>query len=173
MTTPVHSHSPAPVLKPGVKAPFELVCSPAFLLKRVGMLAKERTMEAYEAIGANPYHYAVLAVLEEGARDTQAKIADALGYDRSWLVGVLDELEEQGLIERKRDPDDRRRHLVSLNPAGKKRLAELRRVSQRVEDELLASLDAEQRTQLHVLLLQLAADHDPRYAPANGESKPA
>jgi DNA-binding MarR family transcriptional regulator len=172
MTTPVHSHSPAPVLKPGVKAPFELVCSPAFLLKRVGMLAKERTMAAYEAIGANPYHYAVLAVLEEGARDTQAKIADALGYDRSWLVGLLDELEEAGLIERRRDPEDRRRHLVSLTPAGKKKLAELRKVSQNVENELLASLDADQRRQLHELLLQLAADHDPRYAPANAEKTP-
>jgi DNA-binding MarR family transcriptional regulator len=157
------------VIKPGVKAPYELVCSTAFLLKRVGMLAKERTMEAYEAIGASPYHYSVLAVLEEGARDTQAKIADALGYDRSWLVGLLDELEEQGLIERKRDPEDRRRHLVSLNPAGKKRLAELRAISKRVEDELLASLDAEQRAQLHGLLSQLAADHDPRYAPATTE----
>jgi DNA-binding MarR family transcriptional regulator len=168
MTTPVHSHAPNPVFKPGVKAPYELVCSTAFLLKRVGMLAKERSMEAYEAIGANPYHYSVLAVLEEGARDTQAKIADALGYDRSWLVGLLDELEEAGLIERKRDPEDRRRHLVSLNPAGKKRLAQLRAVSTSVENELLASLDDEQRAQLHVLLLQLAADHDPRYAPLSG-----
>jgi DNA-binding MarR family transcriptional regulator len=173
MTTPVHSHNPAPVVKPGVKAPFELICSTTFLLKRLGMLAKERSMDAYEAIGANPYHYSVLAVLEEGARDTQAKIADALGYDRSWLVGLLDELEEQGLIERKRDPDDRRRHLVSLNPAGKKRLAQLRAVSKTVEDELLASLDDEQRAQLHVLLLQLAADHDPRYAPATTEKTPA
>jgi DNA-binding MarR family transcriptional regulator len=156
MTTPVHTHSP--VVKPAEKAPYELICSTAFLLKRVGMLAKERSMEAYEALGANPYHYSVLAVLEEGARDTQAKIADALGYDRSWLVGLLDG---------KRDPEDRRRHLVSLNPAGKKRLAQLRAVSKKVEDELLASLDAEQRAQLHDLLLQLAADHDPRYAPAS------
>jgi DNA-binding MarR family transcriptional regulator len=173
MTTPVHNHSPAPVLKAGVKAPFELRCSPVFLLKRLGMVAKERTMEAYDAIGASPYHYSVLAVLEEGARDTQAKIADSLGYDRSWLVGLLDELEEGGLIERKRDPEDRRRHLVSLNPAGKKRLAELRAVSMRVENELLAALDPAERTQLHELLLQLAADLDPRYAPAEGEKTPA
>jgi MarR family transcriptional regulator, lower aerobic nicotinate degradation pathway regulator len=173
MTTPVHTPITGPVFKPGAKAPYELICSTAFLLKRVGMLAKERTMEAYEAIGASPYHYSVLAVLEEGARDTQAKIADALGYDRSWLVGLLDELEEGGLIERKRDPEDRRRHLVSLNPAGKKRLAQLRAISKGVEDDLLASLDAEQRAQLHEILLQLAADHDPRYAAAsNGEKTP-
>jgi DNA-binding MarR family transcriptional regulator len=173
MTTPVHSHSPSPVLKPGVKAPFELRCSPVFLLKRLGMVAKERTMDAYDAIGASPYHYSVLAVLEEGARDTQAKIADALGYDRSWLVGLLDELEEAGLIERKRDPEDRRRHLVSLNAAGKKRLAELRAISKGVENELLAALDPAERVQLHELLLRLAADLDPRYAPVEGEKTPA
>jgi MarR family transcriptional regulator, lower aerobic nicotinate degradation pathway regulator len=170
MTTPTTTD---PVLKPSVKAPYELRCSPVFLLKRLGMMAKERTMEAYDAISASPYHYSVLAVLEEGARDTQAKIADALGYDRSWLVGLLDELEEAGFIDRKRDPEDRRRHLVSLTPAGKKRLAELRAISQRVENELLAALDLEQRAQLHELLLKLAADLDPRYAPAGDESIPA
>jgi DNA-binding MarR family transcriptional regulator len=161
------------MVKPAVKPPYELICSTAFLLKRLGMLAKERTMEAYEAIGASPYHYSVLAVLEEGARDTQAKIADALGYDRSWLVGLLDELEEGGFIERKRDTEDRRRHLVSLTPAGKKRLAQLRAISKKVEEDLFASLDDEQRTQLHELLLQLASDHDPRYAPASAEKTPA
>jgi len=57
---------------------------------------------------------------------------------------------------------------ISLNPAGKKRLAQLRAISKGVESELLASLDAEQRAQLHEILLQLAADHDPRYAPVIG-----
>jgi DNA-binding MarR family transcriptional regulator len=152
-------------LKPGVKPPYELVCSTAFLLKRLGHTVKERSLEAYEAVGANPFHYSVLAVLEEGARDTQAKIADALGYDRSWLVGLLDELEESGLIERRRDPEDRRRHLVSLTPVGKKKLGELRKIAKGIENELLGALDAEQRERLHELLLQVAADNDPRYAP--------
>ena len=55
MTTPVHSHSPVPVLKVGVKPPYELVCSTAFLVKRLGMQVKERTTEAYEAIGLNVF----------------------------------------------------------------------------------------------------------------------
>jgi DNA-binding MarR family transcriptional regulator len=160
-------------LKPGVKPPYELVCSTAFLLKRLGHTVKERSMEAYEAAGVNPFYYSVLAVLEEGARDTQAKIADALGYDRSWLVGLLDELEAAGLIERRRDPEDRRRHLVSLTAAGKKKLGELRKIARGIEDELLGSLDPEQRAQLHELLLQVAADNDPRYAPGNGQKTPA
>jgi MarR family transcriptional regulator, lower aerobic nicotinate degradation pathway regulator len=169
MTTP----SPSPVVKLGVKPPYELVCSTAFLLKRLGWAIKDRTFAAFEAAGESPYHYSVLAVLEESARETQATIADALGYDRSWLVGLLDELEQAGLIERKRDPADRRRHLVSLKPAGTKRLARLRAISHGVEEEFLAPLDPAQREQLHAVLLTLAAHHDPRYAPGSGLKVPA
>jgi DNA-binding MarR family transcriptional regulator len=156
--------------KAAVKPPYELVCSPAYLLKRLGWAIKDASLEAFEAAGESPYHYSVLAVLEESPRETQATIADSLGYDRSWLVGLLDELEEKGLIERRRDPADRRRHLVTLQPAGKKKLAELRAISKGVEEEFLAPLDAEQRETLHRLLLQLAAHRDPRYAPGNGSN---
>ena len=155
--------------KPGVKPPYELVCSAAYLLKRLGWAIKDASADAYEAAGENPYHYSVLAVLEESPRETQATIADSLGFDRSWLVGLLDELEEQQLIERKRDPADRRRHVVTLLPAGKRKLAELRAISKGVEDKFLAPLDTKQRATLHQLLLQLAAHRDPRYAPGNGK----
>jgi MarR family transcriptional regulator, lower aerobic nicotinate degradation pathway regulator len=165
---PVPDTSLKSVDKPGVKPPYELVCSPAYLLKRLGGAMKEASLAAFDAAGESPYHYSVLAVLEESPRETQATIADSLGYDRSWLVGLLDELEEKGLIERRRDPDDRRRHLVSLQPAGKRKLAELRAISKRVEDEFLAPLGSKQRIELHRLLLELAAHHDPRYAPADG-----
>ena len=161
---------PEIAVKRAAKPPFELVCSSTHLLKRLGMEIKEAYREAFEAAGASPFHYSVLAVLEESPPETQATIADSLGYDRSWLVGLLDELEEKGLIERRRDPDDRRRHLVTLLPAGKQQLAELRAISKRVEDEFLAPLDPEQRASLHALLLQLTVHHDPRYAPGNGKT---
>ena len=152
--------------KPGVKPPYELVCSTAYLLKRLGLAIKDASIEAFEAAGESPYHYSVLAVLEESPRETQATIADSLGWDRSWLVGLLDELEEKDLIERRRDPADRRRHLVSLRPEGKRKLAELRAISKRVENEFLSPLDPKQRAKLHELLLELAAHRDPRYASA-------
>jgi len=157
-----------PMIKLAVRPPRELLGSTTYLLKRLGWAIKDRSVEAFEAAGASPYHYSVLALLDEGACSAQATIADALGYDRSWFVGLLDELEEAGLVERKRDPVDRRRHLVSLLPAGKKRLAELRAISKRVEDGFFGSLSAKEREQLHALLLQVAADHDPRLAAANG-----
>lgn len=156
-----------PLSKPKAPAhpPRELVRSTSFLLKRLGWAIKDRTFEAFEAAGVSPYHHGVLCTLAEKPRETQGAIADALGYDRSWLVGLLDELEAQGLIERRRDPADRRRHLVSLRPEGERRLAELRAIARRVEDEFLAPLDPGQREELHRLLLAVAAHHDPRYRP--------
>ena len=142
----------------------ELLLSTPFLLKRLGGAVKERALAAFEPTGLNPQHHAVLSLLDEGARETQATIADALGYDRGHLVGILDELEAKGYVERRRDPADRRRHLVSLTPAGKNALRDLRTIAMRVEKEFLAPLtDAEQRT-LHALLLELARRHDQRCA---------
>jgi DNA-binding MarR family transcriptional regulator len=147
-----------------VGPPKELLTSAAFMLKRLGFMLKDRTMEAFEDTGMTPYHHAVLALLHEDPRETQAMIADALGYDRSHLVGVLDELEERALIERRRDPTDRRRHLVSLTKDGEQALERLRAVSKQIEDEFFRPLDAKERKTLNELLLRLAREHDPRYS---------
>ena len=149
--------------------PKELVSSTSFLLKRLGWMIKDRALEAFESTGLNPQHHAVLTVLEAGAPETQGTIADALGYDRSQLVGQLDELEKHGLVQRRRDPDDRRKQVVSLTPAGKEALARLRSIVKSYEKEFLAPLDAEQRKTLHTLLLLLASHHDTSYA---GAGKP-
>jgi DNA-binding MarR family transcriptional regulator len=143
--------------------PRELVESPAFLLAQLGVGLKTRVFKEFEQVGFSPYHYSVLALLEEGARETQATIADALQLDRSMLVGILDTLEEKQLIERRRDVTDRRRHLVSLTPAGKRQLARFRTIVQRVEDEFLAPLDADTRASLHATLLTLAENTDTRF----------
>jgi MarR family transcriptional regulator, lower aerobic nicotinate degradation pathway regulator len=153
--------TPHPV--PTVCLPKELVSSAVFLLGRVGWAAKAEAIEEFERAGFSPYHYGVLAVLEEGARETQATIADALGVDRSQLVGLLDGLEERGLVERRRDPNDRRRQMVSLTPDGRRQLASLRKTVRRIEDEFLAPLSEEERATLHDLLLRVAGHRDRRY----------
>ena len=148
----------------------ELLLSTPFLLKRLGMAVKERALTAFESTGLNPQHHAVLSLLDEGARETQATIADALGYDRGHLVGLLDELEGKGFVERRRDPADRRRHLVSLTPTGADALRELRSIAKSVEKEFLSPLAADERHTLHALLLELARYHDPRCAGARSGS---
>jgi DNA-binding MarR family transcriptional regulator len=141
--------------------PEELVSSTLFLLKRLGMRAKDESIVAYEEAGLHPYHHAILAVLDKGSRETQGEIADALGYDKGQLVGLLDELEDRGLTDRQRDPADRRRHVVEMTAAGRKALDRARRLSGRLEDEFLGSLDEREREQLHSLLVRLAAQHLP------------
>jgi DNA-binding MarR family transcriptional regulator len=143
------------------RLPAELVSSPLFLLKRLGMTAKEQAFDAYEEAGLHPYHYAILAVLDEGSRETQGAIAAALDYDKGQLVGFLDELEGDGLIERKRDTVDRRRQAVTITPAGRKTLDQLRKLQQQLEDDFLTPLSAAERKQLHELLLKVATEHLP------------
>ena len=153
----------------GKRFPEELVSSTLFLLKRLGMNAKEKSINAYDEAGLHPYHHAILAVLDEGSQETQGAIADALGYDRGQLVGLLDELEEKGMVERQRDRADRRRQIVRMTPKGRKALERARRLSQRLENEFLAPLDERERRELHGLLLKLAAEHLPncRFATAS------
>ena len=145
--------------------PRELVASPVFLLGRLGFTVKKHAMQELEDAGFNGYDYGLLAFLAERPGETQATIADSLRLDRSQLVGLLDALEERGLIERRRDPKDRRRHTVTLTADGKRQLARLRSIVKAIEDEILAPLDEASREKLHELLYELAVHHDARFAP--------
>src|SRR5579862_4758991 len=147
--------------------PSELLESSSFLLKRLGFKAKERAMAAYDEIGMSPYDHAVLVALAEDSHETQGALADALGYDRGQMVGILDELEEQELILRRRDPDDRRRQLVSITAEGRRTLTRLRTLSRKLEYELLAPLTEDERARLHELLLKLGRQHLPACAGAS------
>jgi DNA-binding MarR family transcriptional regulator len=152
-----------PELKQPASLPAELRACTGFLLARVGWAMKQAAIDEFERHGFSPYQYSVLAVLGEGVKETQATIADTLKLDRGQLVGVLDELEEAGLIERRRDQLDRRRHIVSLTPAGKKALVKMRGMVQRIEDQFLAPLDDQARAALHDAVLQIAANQDRRF----------
>jgi DNA-binding MarR family transcriptional regulator len=169
MTASLTDSAPRPVHRVAQ----ELVASSGFLLARLGLAFKATALARIEQEGFEPHHYSVLAMLAEGARETQATIADALDLDPSRLVALLDSLEQRGLIARQRDPHDRRRHVVSITPAGKRHLDRLRAITKQLEDEFFAPLAGPERKAFHQSLMRLAAAHDPRcgFAP-NVSSNP-
>ena len=155
---------PEITVRPVQRVAQELAQSSGFLLARLGIGFKSKVIARAEEAGFELYDYSVLAILDEGVRETQSAIAGTLSLDPSRLVALLDSLEERELIVRQRDPQDRRRHVVSITPTGKRELVKLRALVRKIEDEFLAPLDAEERQQLHDLLIRLACQNDPACA---------
>ena len=95
---------------------------------------------------------------------SQREISDHLGLDASDVVGVLDVLEAAGMVERHRDPHDRRRHAVVLTEAGEQASRRLMVLRSQVEARVLAGLEPDERRQLADLLDRALATARP--APA-------
>jgi MarR family transcriptional regulator, temperature-dependent positive regulator of motility len=87
----------------------------------------------------------------------QQGLAEMLMLDSNNCVLLLNELDKAGYVERRRDPEDRRRHIVEITPAGLEALAESERRLEDLEDEVLGSLSATERRQLHDLLAKAFA----------------
>jgi DNA-binding MarR family transcriptional regulator len=84
--------------------------------------------------------YAVLTALDDTPVRTQAALADAIGADKSRIIGTLDELQDAGLIERTPDPNDRRVRLLSITPKGRRVRRTVRKGIRAHEDRILAPL---------------------------------
>jgi DNA-binding MarR family transcriptional regulator len=108
--------------------------------------------------------FAVLAALEEYGALSQADIGRRLGLDRNDVNGVLSRLEDRRQADRRADPANRRRNVVTLTSAGRRHLEELQQHADAVQDELLAKLDPAEREQLHSLLAKLLEGHTPQSA---------
>jgi DNA-binding MarR family transcriptional regulator len=129
-----------------------------FLLSKLGMGTGRLFAEAMAPLGLRPPQFGVLNVLDRLEGASQQALGERLGIDPSSMVGVIDDCEAAGLAERRRDPADRRRHAVYLTPLGRKTLATARRAALRLQEEVLAPLDAEERDTLLALLERLAAE---------------
>jgi DNA-binding MarR family transcriptional regulator len=107
-------------------------------------------------LGLRPRHLVALTVLRHLGGSTQQALATTLAMDGTNIVGLLNELEAEKLIERRRSPEDRRRHVVELTEAGVEQLAKAECALAAVDEDVLSALDASQRETLYTLL-QLAA----------------
>lgn len=96
-----------------------------------------------------------LTLLQERGDLAQQDLIRVFGLDASNVVGLLNGLEERGLVVRRRDHADRRRHIVSLTPEGAVVLDSTFGRLAGIEDELLHSLSMHERETLHRLLLRI------------------
>jgi DNA-binding MarR family transcriptional regulator len=89
--------------------------------------------------------YVVLSALDSSPVRTQAALAEAIGADKTRIIGTLDELQRRGYIERRPDPDDRRVRLLEITPAGRAAKKSVQSDIQRGEERWLSELTAQER----------------------------
>jgi DNA-binding MarR family transcriptional regulator len=142
------------------------------LLDHLARLTRQRTESALAPLGLRPRHLVALTVLRDHGSPTQQALAVALRMDRTNLIGLLNELETDGLILRRRSAEDRRRHFVELTDDGAARLIEAEAALAAAEDEVLGALDADQRETLYQLLVQATTSHVVDCAAAAAEDVP-
>jgi DNA-binding MarR family transcriptional regulator len=129
----------------------------AFLLAQLGAHAAARFAERIKALDLTPAQAGLLRLIAWQPGQSQQEIARTLGTPPSRLVLLVDRLEERGLIERRRNPDDRRHHALYLTGAGTGFMNRLADVGAAHEDDICAGLDAGERAQLGELLGRIAA----------------
>jgi DNA-binding MarR family transcriptional regulator len=132
--------------------------SVTFLLVQLGMHLARRFGELLKPLGIEQRQAGMLVRLAESDGRSQQAIAELIGVNATRMVFLTDELEQLGLVERRRNPADRRSHALYLTEAGRAMLARVREVTAGHEAATSASLTGEERAQLLGLLRRLAAD---------------
>jgi DNA-binding MarR family transcriptional regulator len=138
-----------------VRAALHYPPTAGMLLVKIGRVAERWFTEALKPSELTPKHVGVLFQVRARPTSQQALI-DSVGVDPSKLVGLLNDLEAERLIVRRRDPSDRRRHIVELSKEGRAHVAAAERAMAEVEERLFVGLDAEERAQLRRVLARVA-----------------
>jgi DNA-binding MarR family transcriptional regulator len=126
------------------------------LLTRLARVIYRRSPK--ELLGINIKELSVLAYLRDHEEASQQALTQAMMVDANSCVLLLNELEASGFAERRRDPDDRRRHIVALTPDGRHALERAERHQESIEDEVLANLGPDERAALRALLSRALED---------------
>ena len=123
---------------------------PILLLTQLSRLISRRSTP--ELLGQTLKELAALSYLRDYDEVTQQALVEGLCIDTNYCVLLLNDLESADLVERRRDPTDRRRHLVSMTDEGRQALHRAEAAQQTLEDEILGALDEEERSKLANLL---------------------
>ena len=128
----------------------------AFLLAQLGAHASQLFAERIAALDLTPAQAGLLRLLARTPGRSQRELADDLGMPPSRFVSFADDLEERGLIERRRNSDDRRLYALHLSERGLELLARLREAGAAHEQHVCQALSPDERQQLTGLLARLA-----------------
>jgi len=139
----------------GGTAPARLRSKASWLINKTGAYAHRLLVEALAPVDGHGHHFAVLAALDEFGPASQIAIGQRCGIDRSDTHAIVNDLVDGGYAEREPDPQDRRRNIITITGAGRGRLAELDRIVERVQDDLLGTLTPEERRQFVGLLARV------------------
>jgi DNA-binding MarR family transcriptional regulator len=128
---------------------------PTLLMIKLGRITVHRFTEALEPFGIRPRHVAALIELRDRGELTQQSLCGQLHLDPTNLVAILNELEQRGYATRRRDPEDRRRHIVEVSKKGIAVIEKVSEVMDGVEEDLLEGLAPAEREQLATLLTSI------------------
>jgi DNA-binding MarR family transcriptional regulator len=123
---------------------------PILLVTQLSRLISRRSTP--ELLGQTLKELAALSYLRDYRETTQQQLVEGLCIDANYGVLLLNDLEDSGLVERRRDPTDRRRHIVSMTEEGSKALEHAEAAQQTLEDDMLGALAPEERATLAQLL---------------------
>ncbi len=130
--------------------------SPSFLIAQVGAHAASQFAERLRKLKLAPWHAGILRILNSTPAITQQTLATTLGMVPSRLVVLVDEMEQRGLIERRENPDDRRRYALHITEEGRSTLETIGRISCEHSQALLAAISDDEQRQLATLLQRIA-----------------
>lgn len=139
-----------------------------FLFARMHIRCAANSVEELRAagLGLSGRHVAALAILEAAGPMSQHELGSTLAKDRTTMVAIVDELERAGLVDRQRNPEDRRAYALRVTDAGSEWLLRAREVLHPAEDRLLAALDCDEREALREMLQRVVYE-----TPQGEESK--
>jgi DNA-binding MarR family transcriptional regulator len=150
----------------------------AFLLAQLGYHSTRLWKDRLTPLGIDPRHAMLLRQVAAAQGQSQQALGKAMQLPPSRMVALVDELERQGLLERRPSPADRRAYALHLSGDGRRRLDRLMQVSAEHEAQLCAGLTQAERQRLIDLLSRIAAEQGlptgvhPGVAATNPDDKP-
>lgn len=146
---------------------FDFRHAPGHLIRRAHQVSVGIFMEEM-ANDVTPVQFAILNALMEAPGEDQVTLARKVAFDAATFGSVIGRLEARGWVRREADPADRRRKLLRVTEEGADAARAMRRSVVKVQQRILAPLDAAEREQLLVLLDRLVAGHDQTGATGEG-----